>query len=206
MPRDKSISHERLKEAAKKEFLRLGFQNASMREIGRLAGMSQAAIYKHYKNKEEMFKALVDPLILRLEAIALEHEREAYNSFNKAPSMEFMLSNNNVEILMPLIPEYRDELRLLFLKSATTSYEGFIDRLINAEVRGTLEAISYLKRQGVRIKEISKDEIYILISSYINSMKDVIASDWDNERIFHGLKIVEEFFIPGFIKLFGIEE
>ena len=60
MPRDKTESHERLLEAAKKEFMEYGFQDASMRRIADNAGITVSGIYKHFKDKEEMFAALVE--------------------------------------------------------------------------------------------------------------------------------------------------
>ena len=60
MPRDKTESHERLLEAAKNEFMEYGFQDASMRRIADNAGITVSGIYKHFKDKEEMFAALVE--------------------------------------------------------------------------------------------------------------------------------------------------
>ena len=63
MPRDKSLSHEKVKQAIKEEFLEKGYENASIRSIGARAGMTSAGLYRHYVDKEAMFNAMVDPLI-----------------------------------------------------------------------------------------------------------------------------------------------
>ena len=59
MPRDKSQSHARIVEAAKKEFLQYGFAEASLRRIAAEAGIQVSGLYKHFANKEEMFASLV---------------------------------------------------------------------------------------------------------------------------------------------------
>lgn len=47
----------------KAEFLEKGFEKASVRSIANRAGMSAAGIYRHFKDKEAMFDALVAPLV-----------------------------------------------------------------------------------------------------------------------------------------------
>lgn len=53
MPRKKSVNHGKIVEAAKKEFERCGFKEASMRNIAAEAGMSASGLYKHFPSKEE---------------------------------------------------------------------------------------------------------------------------------------------------------
>ena len=63
MPKDKTVSHEKIISAARKEFLDRGFEDASMRRIAADAGLTVSALYKHFPGKEEMFAALVQPVI-----------------------------------------------------------------------------------------------------------------------------------------------
>ena len=62
MPRDKSLSHEKVKKAIREEFLEKGYEAASIRSIGARAGMTSAGLYWHYADKEAMYAAVVDPL------------------------------------------------------------------------------------------------------------------------------------------------
>ncbi len=47
--------------SAKKEFLANGFEKASMRVIAKNAGVTTGALYTRYKNKNDIFSALVSP-------------------------------------------------------------------------------------------------------------------------------------------------
>ena len=78
MPRKKSINHEKIVEAAKKEFGRYGFKEASMRNIAAEAGMSASGLYKHFPSKEEMFANLVEPVKEEFEREYRERERREY--------------------------------------------------------------------------------------------------------------------------------
>ena len=62
MPKNKIENHEKIVTAAKKEFMIYGFKDASMRRIASDSGMSVSGLYKHFKSKEDMFSALVEPV------------------------------------------------------------------------------------------------------------------------------------------------
>ncbi len=68
MPRDKTSSHERVLAAARAEFLACGYLNASMRRIAARAGMTAAGLYRHCRDKADLFEQLVAPPAERLNA------------------------------------------------------------------------------------------------------------------------------------------
>ena len=51
----------RLLAAARREFLKKGFAGASLREIARQAGLTTGPLYWHFRDKEDLFGALVAP-------------------------------------------------------------------------------------------------------------------------------------------------
>ena len=48
--------------SARREFLRRGYRNASMRAIAAGTGKTVGNLYRYYKSKEDLFKALVEDL------------------------------------------------------------------------------------------------------------------------------------------------
>ena len=52
---------EKLLESAKKEFLKSGYENASLQVIAEKAGSSKGAIYIRYPDKKSLYCALVGP-------------------------------------------------------------------------------------------------------------------------------------------------
>jgi TetR/AcrR family transcriptional regulator, mexJK operon transcriptional repressor len=50
-------------ESALSAFLELGFGGTTMDEVVKRAGGSKASIYKHFKNKEDLFATVVDELV-----------------------------------------------------------------------------------------------------------------------------------------------
>lgn len=78
MPRDKSASHVKINRAIKEEFLEKGYIGAYIRSIGQRAGMTSAALYRHYSSKEEMFSAIVEPLVNDINEWTARHRRSQY--------------------------------------------------------------------------------------------------------------------------------
>ena len=66
MPRDKTSSHMKVMAAARDEFMEFGYEKASMRSVGARCGMSAAGLYRHCRDKEDLFEQLVLPAVERL--------------------------------------------------------------------------------------------------------------------------------------------
>ena len=109
MPKDKTQSHERIQKAAREEFLEKGFQNASMREISRKAGLTPSALYRHYPSKEAMFNSLLDPFVEEILGLTKEQEARSYENFDQTHSGDAMFTDNAVKLFKDLIREHRDE-------------------------------------------------------------------------------------------------
>lgn len=203
MPKDKTQSHERIQKAAREEFLQKGFQNASMREISRKAGLTPSALYRHYPSKEAMFSSLVDPFLQEVLKKTRQHEETAYENFDRTGSGDAMVTDNAVRVFKYLLTEYRDELRLIVCCSGGTRYESFVHDLVTMETQETLKAFDHIRESGVPIKPISEDEIHVLLSAYLTAVLEPIAHDWPTDKALRCLDLVEEFFIPAWKHIMG---
>src|SRR5438477_12556848 len=57
---DDNAKRRQIVDGARAVFLAQGFDAASMGEIARAAGVSKGTLYVYFKNKEELFEAIVD--------------------------------------------------------------------------------------------------------------------------------------------------
>jgi AcrR family transcriptional regulator len=62
MPREPTATPERILRAAFSRFSRYGFRRTSMEDIASEAGVSRAALYLQFRNKEEIFRTLAEGL------------------------------------------------------------------------------------------------------------------------------------------------
>lgn len=63
MPPDATKTIEDIIESAKTELLSHGFAGASLRTIASGANITTGALYRHFKDKDELFKAVVSPVV-----------------------------------------------------------------------------------------------------------------------------------------------
>jgi len=114
---------EALLRSAKEEFLRCGYDKASLRNICKRANVTTGAIYNHFSCKEELFEALVKPMLSEF----TDMYRKVMNNekFDKGDRVE------NERISIHFAVKHKDEFKLLFECSNGTKYEGYREYMIN---------------------------------------------------------------------------
>lgn len=204
MPKDKRLSHIKVMKAAKQEFLEKGFENTSIRDIAQKAGMTSAGLYRHCKDKEDLFFQLVDPLIKELDARLEEHKQRSYKYIehdeNKAL---FNVNDNEIAIFIDLSDKYREEMKLLFCKSAGTRCNNYLHNFIELQQTEIEKVIEYLDENGYSTKKLSKNELHVLLSSYTTAILEPIIHDYTQEETKECLLKIQEFFTPGWMKIMG---
>ncbi|MCR5558497.1 MAG: TetR/AcrR family transcriptional regulator [Butyrivibrio sp.] len=205
MPRDKTLSHEKVKRAIKEEFLEKGYEDASIRSIGARAGMTSAGLYRHYADKEAMFNAMVEPLIDSIKEWTRRHKSSKYAILEDNVPEDKLFGENFVDMIKEVILPRRDEFILLISRSAGTKYENFIHDYVEDNQKEFLEAVRYLKRKGYPIEELDEEEVHMLLSAYLTACFEPIIHDYDEARVIKYLNTVQEFFMPGWLKIMGVK-
>lgn len=77
---------ERIFQEALKLFARNGYEAASVRDIAGQLGMTQAALYKHYKNKQDIFDSIVERMKENERVRAQEYNMPAVDDSEDAES------------------------------------------------------------------------------------------------------------------------
>lgn len=70
-------TRERILDEAARLFVARGYHGLSMREIAEMVGVSKAGLYYHFKDKEELFLAILDANLAEVARLALEAQRSA---------------------------------------------------------------------------------------------------------------------------------
>lgn len=191
--------------SAKAEFLEKGFTSASLRTIAANAGLTTGAMYRHFKDKDALFCALVDDAIdstLKLvKAGDLDHHQNLsdpigadHTEDEKAFSLEFMeyMLNN------------RDAFVLLLTKSAGSTHEHFLEEVADMYTENVLGTINWMKEKFNVTKPIDDMSIHVLASATVNAFAEVILHNMDREEAEIFLSNIQEFFHFGFMHLLGL--
>ncbi len=204
MPRDKSLSHIRVNKAIMEEFLEKGYEGASIRSIGARAGMTSAGLYRHYADKEAMFDAMVQPLVDEMKRWLKNHTNKKYDIVEGDLSQENIFGESFVDLIRDVILPRRDEFILLMTCSGGTKYENFIHDLTEENQKEFLDALKYLKKKGYPVKVVTEEELHMLLSAYLTACFEPIIHDYDEASIEKYLSIIQEFFMPGWMRIMGV--
>ncbi len=205
MPRDKSLSHEKVKRAIREEFLEKGYDDASIRSIGARAGMTSAGLYRHYPDKEAMYSAMVEPLIESIKAWTKRHTEKKFDMVDGGAENEDLFGENFIDLIKEVILPRRDEFKLLMTRSSGTKYENFINDYVEENQKKFMEAIRHLKKRGYKTLDVSEEELHMLLSAYLTACFEPIIHDYDDKKIIKYLDTVQQFFMPGWLKIMGVK-
>jgi AcrR family transcriptional regulator len=209
MPRDKTISHEKIIQAAMAEFSEYGYDKASMRRIGARCGLTAAALYRHFESKEAMFETLVEPAVTDMKKwlethISEPEETVRYAADNKgAADPEMMWSSTEIDMMRELIYPRMDEFSMIINKAKGSKYEDFMNELVMDHQKRLMPHLRALKAAGLNVKDISEDELHMLLTAYCTALFEPVSHGYSLENALKYLSTVEEFFMPGWKNLMG---
>ncbi|MCR5665263.1 MAG: TetR/AcrR family transcriptional regulator [Eubacterium sp.] len=203
MPRDKTRTHIRVLEAARKEFLEKGYEKASIRAIGESAGITSAGLYRHCKDKEDLFCQVVQPALDALHEWIANHIKNSYESIEKHEYMG-LEHQTEIDLVREAVIPYCVEYKLLLTKSGGTRYENFFHDMITEHEKKMQIGLEVMRQYGFDVKELSHEELHIIISAYMTALFEPIVRDYEPDKIEHYLDTVEKFFMPGWHELWGI--
>ena len=201
MPRDKTINHAKIMAAAREEFLEMGFEKASMRKIGERCGMTAAGIYRHCRDKSDLFDQLVKPAVEDLERYSRAHIARYDELLKKKRKMVWM--DSHIDIMRELVYPNIDDYYLLIVKSQGTRYETFLHDITEQIQDEMLQYMKRLRETDEKIPEIVPREMHLLVTAYITALFEPVIHRYSYEEAISALKTLENYFLPGWKKLFG---
>jgi len=190
---DKSIDP-RLLATAKEEFLKKGYEMASLADICSAAGVTTGALYKRYKGKEELFAAVVAQTIQNLEAQASKYlteemeefsDRELYESFDMSPEINFKW--------LSILYDNKEGFILLIRGSQGTRYGNFhhdwAEKVNHMVYRYYLEA----RKRGMTEKIISLEEMHVFSSAIWTLFYEPFIHGFTREQMKQHANLIHQF-------------
>lgn len=202
MPRDKSLSHVKIMAAARAEFLEMGYEKASMRNIGDRCQMTAAGIYRHCKDKADLFDQLVSPAVENLNAWAQAHMMRYEEPVKKGKKLVWQ--DSNIDMMRELVYPRMEDYHLLVAKSKGSKYENFLHDLTEAAQNKMLAYLGELRDAGYKVPEIPPRQVHLLLTAYVTALFEPVVHNYSCEEASEALLTLEKFFLPGWKLLMGI--
>ena len=201
VPRDKRESHERILAAAREEFMAQGFENASLRRIAAAAGLTAAALYRHFESKEALFAALADPAVQALNDWLESHIARCTERLLSGEGD--LWQDTEIGMMRQVVYPRMEDYRLLLSRAQGTRYETFLHDLVEYHQAKMLEFLPLLRCQGYDVRQIEPKELHLFLSAYTTALFEPVIHDYTMEEALYCLDAVEEFFMPGWQRIMG---
>lgn len=201
MPKDKTASHARVLAAAREEFLEYGFEKASMRRVGVRCGLTAAGLYRHCRDKEDLFDQIVSPCV---EAVRIWQEAHIarYAEALSGGSLP-VWQDSWIDMMKDLVYLSMEDYHLLLTCSQGTKYEHFLHDLTEKAQKEMLDYLPVLQLSGLEIQPLGKKEMHLVMSAYVTALFEPVIHQYSQDEALRCLKAVESFFLPGWKTLFG---
>ncbi len=182
---EESTVKTKLLEVAKAEFLENGYEKASLRKICAKAGVTTGAMYFFFRNKEELFRNVVEQKAQRmLELVKRQTDSEVNGIGDSAKyqrELNEYLCTNKVEV------------RILLDKSTGTAFESFKDEYGSAIAKGFFAF--YDKCGGT---EEYRDIMKLIVKMRIQGYIEMLKGDYDMDKMMKFSALMEEYGDSGF--------
>lgn len=157
----------RILESARKEFLTMGFEKASLKAICDGAGVTTGALYKRYTGKEELFQAVVADTVEDLESVLQEKSVTDFSDVTDAALIKaWDMDEAYMMWWFRFLFERYDGFVLLLKCSEGTRYSNFQHDWVEKMTESTYGYYKEACRRGLCTADISEGEMHILLTAF----------------------------------------
>ncbi len=198
-------THKKILQSARKFFLEFGYEKANLRELCKDAGITTGAFYRHFKDKEDLFSTLVKPAHDNFLRVNSDGNNRGFSSLKSEKELD-ILANMKITSkgLVELIFENKEDFILLINCSRGSSYENFIEKIIEIEEKETMLFLTKMIEKGYNCKKLTKQQLHTIMSAQCYALFEVIRHDIDKDEAMEQVDVLIEFFGDGWKNIFGI--
>jgi len=183
---------------AKEEFINKGFEKTSLRDIAKKCHISPTAIYRHFLNKEDIFKEIMKPLFDYFKEMTDMIEKEDYKFLmDNNPSNVWAYEQGGNFIFNFLFGKYKDLVKLI-VKERKDLFKKYI---IDYEFNISNKYFNEMKKYNYTIKKFNQTSFKIILDSYLEAYLNLLYLD--DVKLKEVSEEINNFYTIGFRNLFG---
>ena len=192
---------ERLIESARAEFSEKGYTKASLRKICADAGVTTGALYFFFKDKEDLFAAIVEQPFNELKSLLLGHftsEKEMSLS-----EMYAHIDGGHDELSAALIHHLYanyEAFMLLLTKSQGTRFERCVDEMVDMTDK-TYRAMAESMARQLPNKQVNSYMLHWLSHMIIDAFIHLVTHEPDESRAVGIMSRIMDFYVRSWVEL-----
>ncbi|WP_394522536.1 TetR/AcrR family transcriptional regulator [Lacrimispora sp. JR3] len=192
-------------QAGMQEFMKYGYEKASLRRIAKEAMVTTGAIYGYFPSKEALFDALTgeaaDGLLDMYKRVHVEFA--SLSPEKQAAALE-EITDNSVPDMVNYVYDRLELFQLLFLKSNAGTCDSYLDQLAEIEEKSSWDFINAMKEIGHEVKDIDNTLIHIISRSFFRQLLEFVAHDIPREKALSYSLVLGRFQHAGWKKIMGL--
>lgn len=163
--------------AARKEFAKDGYHQASIRQIAKQADVLPSNIYNYFGNKDEIFKEVLSPILDKIDqGKDFLKDYEFNKSLEEHGSLKEHL--NMMLVSTSFVDTNRELLKLLIFKAHGSSLENYGEELIEWYADNWY---SFIKKND--LIPLDKFVIRNIMGIFYNLLKEILLNDIKGEEL-----------------------
>ncbi len=192
--RDTSIDP-RLLQSAREEFLKNGFLKADLKTICDNAQVTTGAVYKRYKGKEELFGAVVSPVVDALNGFLDERSDIDFSNLGDDEIRDsWRMSYESMIPMFRMLRSYGSDFKILIDKSAGTAFENFSHDYVIKMSYAYEKFYRETVKRGLANADVSRGEFHILLTSFWSSICEPFVHDMTEKEMEEHCRMMCRFF------------
>lgn len=197
-------TRERLLEVAKDEFLELGYEKASMRKICKKAGVTTGALYFFFKDKNDLFAALVKKVADEIKMVIIHHtEKEQAIYVDEKTTPEALIADGIQQGREFITYMYanKDAFILLLSKANGSAYENFYDELVDLMEKNTLQFLDHITFENGKENGIKPYTMHWLAHLETSSFAQLLTHGLTLEEALIQAEVIAKYLTGGWLEI-----
>lgn len=197
-------TRERLLKVAKDEFLELGYEKASMRKICKKAGVTTGALYFFFKDKNDLFAALVKNVAEDVKMFIIHHTEKEQVIYSEAKTTPQELIEDGIQQgreFVTYMYANKEAFLLLLSKANGSAYENFYDELVDLMEKNTLQFLDHITSVNGRKNEINPYTMHWLAHLETSSFAQLLTHGLTLEEALIQAEIIAKYLTGGWLEI-----
>jgi len=193
---------EKIIEYAQKEFLEKGYNDASLRNIAKMADVSTSTMYTRFGDKFGMFEYLISSTS-KLPDFLEQTLRDYFNMNLEEQQNQYEdKSNTGFDVIINMIYEDYAAYKLLVSCSPGDIYKNFLDQITAIDVKYTLLYLKENNSKALREDRINEGFCQVVSRAFYSALFNCVEQDMSKEDAVNYINELRSFYNRGWEEYF----
>ena len=188
---------EKIISCAQKEFLEKGYNEASLRNIAKAAGVSTSTMYTRFGDKEGMFEYLISPTE-KLQAYLEKALGEYFSKDVEEQRGQYKAEGNRgFDTIIDMIYEDYLAYKLLISCAPGDTYKNYLEKITETDVHYTVLFLKENNSRAFREKRINREFCHVVSTAFYSALFHCVEHDMSRKDAAKYINELREFYQRG---------